>query len=348
MSAIYLTAKDRLALYTDLSTMLRAGIPIFEAVESLQEDAKGQMKKALQRIHAALVNGEPLSHALETMPQSFDPISVNLIRAAEEGGALETTLQNLAQSTQKDIAFSDELRTSMIYPIFVMVLFGGIVVLMLTFVIPRIAKVFVGLRVHIPAVTQFMIDASGFFQANWRYVVAGIFVVLAGGAVLFKMQKRAMIRGLLAFPGLRRLGRNIDLSRFTRSFGLLLHAGVPVDQALSLSRGVVQKKEMITLVDAMSKQVDAGKPISASLRPAKGLVPPIMIRSTETAERSGTLEQTMQDMAAYFEREVSNRLKAITTLLEPILLVVVGLMVGTLMITIIAPIYNLITQIRPN
>jgi len=348
MGAIYLTGKDRMGLYTDLGTMLRAGIPIMEAIESLQEDAKGQLKKALDVMHKALVNGEPLSTALSNMPQSFDPISINLIRAAEEGGALETTLQNLAESTQKDLAFSDELRTSMIYPVFVMVLFGGIVVLMLTFVIPRIAKVFLNLRVHIPAVTTFMIHASQYFQANWRYIAIGLFVAIAGFVVLFKMQKRAIIRGFLALPGLRRLGRNIDLSRFTRSLGLLLHAGVPVDEALTLSRGVVQKAEMVRLVDAMKRQVDAGKPLSGSLRAAKGLVPPIMIRSTETAEKSGTLEITMQDLAAYFEREVSQRLKAITTLLEPILLVVVGLMVGTLMITIIAPIYNLITQIRPS
>lgn len=348
MGAIYLTGKERLALFTDLGTMLRAGIPILEAVESLQEDAHGQMKKALKLVHDALINGRPLSLALEGMPQSFDAITVNLIRAAEEGGALETTLQDLAASTQKELAFSDELRNSMIYPVFVMVLFGGIIALMLTFVIPRIAKVFLGLRVHIPAATSFMIDVSQYFQANWRFVIVAVFVLVAAGAVLFKMQKRALIRMLLAMPGLRRLGRNIDLARLTRSLGLLLHAGVPIDEALSLSRGVVQKAEMVRMVDSLKRQIDAGRPLSGTFRASKGLVPPIMVRSVETAEKSGTLELTMQDLSGYFEREVSQRLKAITTLLEPILLVVVGLMVGALMVTIIAPIYNLITQIRPS
>ncbi len=349
MAAIYLSPKDRLAFFIDLGTMLRAGIPIMEAVEALQEDAKGEIKKALKKMHAALVNGQPLSEVMRQMPQAFDPVTVNLLQAAEESGALEIALQDLAVSTQKEIDFSDEIRASMIYPIFVMALFSGIVVLMLTFVIPRIAKVFVGLRVKIPPVTELMINTSGYFNQNWRLVVAVAFVLLAAGAVIVKVKKRAIIRALLALPGLKTLGRNIDFARFTRSLGLLLKAGVPVNEALTLSQRVVQKHEIDKLIVDMRKQVDLGKPISVSLRSARhGIVPPMMVRATETAESAGTLETTMHDLSEYFERQVTRSLKTITALTEPILLVVVGVMVGALMITIIAPIYNMISQISPN
>lgn len=344
---IRLNQKDRLQLFTDISTMLTAGIPILEAVESLISDAKANPLKVLTKIKQSLVNGEPLSRAMEQMPDAFDAITINLVRAAEAGGTLEETLKDVVAATRKEIAFSDSLRNTMIYPSFVMLVFTGIVILMLTFVIPRVAKVFSTMRVHMPTVTKWMIKASAFFMHHWLLVTVGVLATIGVIVIIGVTQKRAIIRLLLSLPGLKILGRNIDLTRMTRSFGLLLQAGVPLDEVLLLTKRVVQKKQMLAVIDLMSANLEAGKPLSEGLRDQKDVIPPMMSRSIETAETSGTLEQTMQNLAEYFDDQVSQRLKVISSLIEPILLVVVGVMVGALMITIIAPIYNLISQISP-
>jgi type II secretory pathway component PulF len=344
---IHMGGKERLSLFSDLSTMLTAGIPIMEAVVSLEEDATGNMKKVLAVLHDNLSNGEPLSKGLGRMPQAFDPISVNLIRAAEAGGTLEETLQDIVVTTKKELAFSEQLRNTMIYPLFVMGVFMAIVVLMLTFVIPRVAKVFSTMHVHMPFVTRAMISTSNFFTEHWVIITIAFVAVIIFIVGFIKANSRAIARLLLSLPGLKELGTNIDLTRFTRSFGLLMHAGVPVVEALSLSQKVVRKKSIIELIDRMKANVENGKPLSAGMRGTKGVVPPIMSRSIETAEESGTLEKTMQNLTEYFDEQVSGSVKVVSSLVEPVLLVLVGLMVGALMITIIAPIYNLISQINP-
>jgi type II secretory pathway component PulF len=344
---IRLKGKERLSLFGDLSTMLSAGIPIIEAVVSLEEDATGNMKKVLAILHGNLNNGEPLSKGMERLPKAFDQISVNLVRAAEAGGTLEETLHDIVITTKKELAFSDQLRNTMIYPLFVMGVFMAIVVLMLTFVIPRVSKVFSAMHVHMPLVTKVMIAVSNTFTQHWLILTAAFFALLIFVAGFIKVNSRAIARALLSMPGLKVLGTNIDLTRFTRSFGLLMHAGVPVIEALTLSQKVVRKKSIIALIDRMKVNVENGKPLSTGMRGSKGVVPPIMSRSIETAEESGTLEQTMQNLTEYFDEQVAGSVKVVSSLVEPVLLVLVGLMVGTLMITIIAPIYNLISQINP-
>lgn len=345
--SIRLKGKERLSLFSDISTMLTAGIPIMEAVVSLEDDASGNMKKALKVLHETLNNGEPLSKALGRMPNAFDQISVNLIRAAEAGGTLEETLHDIVQTTKKELAFSEQLRNTMIYPLFVMGVFLAIVVLMLTFVIPRVAKVFTAMKVHMPFVTKMMISASNTFTQHWLVVTVIFFAFILFLAGFIKANSRAIARTLLSMPGLKKLGTDIDLTRFTRSFGLLMHAGVPVIEALTLSKKVVRKKSIIAIIDHMQENVENGKPLSTGLRVKKGVIPPIMSRSIETAEESGTLEQTMQNLTEYFDDQVAGSIKVVSSLVEPVLLVLVGGMVGTLMITIIAPIYNLISQINP-
>lgn len=346
-SRIRLKSKERLSLFSDLATMLTAGIPILEAVESLESDATGNMRKVLGELHSTLNNGEPLSRGLARLPKAFEPISINLIRAAETGGTLEETLHDIVTTTKKELAFSEQLRNTLIYPAFVMVVFMAIVVLMLTFVIPRVAKVFSTMRVHMPWITRTMISLSETFMNNWLIIGVGFIVLVVGIVILVKVNSRAIARALLSLPYLRTLGINIDLTRFTRSFGLLMHAGVPLIESLNLSAEVVRKKAIVALVEQMRTNVEAGKPLSTGLRDAHGLIPPIMSRSIETAEQSGTLEKTMQNLTEYFDEQVSGSLKVISSLVEPVLLVVVGVLVGTLMITIIAPIYNLISQINP-
>jgi len=344
-SRLQLSGKDKLALFSDMSTMLTAGIPIMEIIESLSHDARGNTKEILAALHRSLDGGEPLSQGMAVFPRTFDPVTLNTMRAAEAGGTLEETLQDIVRTLKKELAFSDTIRTAMIYPAFIGVIFLGIILLMLTFVIPRISEVFTSLHVDMPPITKAMIAASNYFVSHWILVSVIALAAFVGVGLFVKTNSRAIIRLLLDLPGLRRLGINIDLARMTRSFALLTRAGIPLDEALVLSKRVIHKSEILRAIEHMQRNVESGRSLGSNLRQSQSAIPPIMARSIETAETSGTLEQTLQNLAEYFDEQVADSLKAATALLEPIIIVVIGVMVGALMVTIIAPIYNMISQI---
>lgn len=345
-SRIHLSGKEKLTLFTDLATMLTAGIPILEIVESLEADSRGSLRSVLRELKHSLTNGEPLSRGMEHFPRTFDAVTINTMRAAEAGGTLEETLADLVKTLKKDLAFSDSIRVAMIYPAFVGVIFTGIILLMLTFVIPRISQVFSAMHVEMPLITKIMIASSNYYIANWPMVSAAF----VGTIVLFYLfiaaNRRTVVRILLSLPGLKELGLNIDLSRMTRSFALLLRSGVPLDEALILSKRVVLKPEVLAAIVQMQRNIEAGRPLGDHLRETHSAIPSIMARSIQTAETAGTLEQTLQSLAEYFDDQVAESLKIVGSLLEPLMIIVIGIMVGGLMVTIIAPIYNLISQVN--
>jgi type IV pilus assembly protein PilC len=341
-----LSRKDKLTLVSNMATMLNAGIPTLEAVESLRDESKGLVRKTLDTLRGSLYEGHPLSHGMAKMPDTFDPVTINLVRAGEEAGTLETVLRDLTKSIKKEMAFSDQLKASMTYPLFVLLIFLGVLSFILSFVIPRISKTFSGFSGELPAATTFLIKVSTFFLDFFPFIILAGILLVVGLVVLYKIRRREVLNLLLSLPGLRKLGREIDLANFTRSMSLLLSAGIPVAEALEFSETVVSKKEVRKMIQDMKKRVNAGQPLSAGMRTAGRVAPSMMIRIVETAESSGALESAMQDLAQYFEAQVSKTLKLLATLLEPIMLVVMGLLVGGMMLAVIAPIYNLITQLN--
>ncbi len=338
--------QEKQTLISNLCTMLSAGLPVLEVVETLLVDSKGGTRKFLLLLQEHLNDGKSISEAMQQVPQSFDPVTINIIKAAEGSGTLTEALKDLEVSLKNDLAFRDQLRTSMIYPVFIFVILVGVLLLMLTFVVPRIAKVFIGLHVALPPATKFLIDLSTFMTTNYQLLAIGTFVVLALFAILINTQRRVMTNALFGLPFLKKLGREIDLARFTRSMSLLLKAGVPISEALALSREVILKKEIRHVADTMQQAITDGKPMSEGLQQVKHLVPTIMLRLVDMAERSGTLEGSMQNLAEHFQALVSQRLKTIAALVEPVMIVVVGILVGGIMLAIIAPIYTMINQVR--
>ncbi len=344
--ALQLVARDKLTLISNLATMLSSGIPILEAVETLLSESKGAMREVLLLLRKSLEQGHTVSDAMSKAPKAFDPVTINLVRAAEEAGTLEDSLHDLSQTIKKDIVFTSRLRGSMLYPLFVMVIFVGVLLMILLFVVPRISRVFAGLSVELPLPTQALIASSQFLISNYLIIIAVIVVIIVGLVTFYKLQKRVLIDAFLRLPLLSSLGRKIDLARFTRSMALLLKAGIPIAEALVLAKRVVVKKEVEAVIDDMIKSVDSGNPMTDALRHHKKVIPPMMVRILQTAELSGTLEKTMQELVEYFDEQVTNALKGMTDLIEPVLIVVIGLLVGGMMLAIVAPIYGIVGQIN--
>lgn len=326
--------------------MLRSGIPISEAVDSLLEESRGRLRKVLLVLREDLNQGKTIADSFEKFPKTFNPITINLIRAAEEAGTLDQTLKDLTENMKKDMEFSQKVRNALTYPALVVIVFSGVLLLIITFVIPKIAQVFDKLKVNIPLPTRILIASSKFFLAYTPYVVGGAIAIALTLLILYKKNRTLLIKALFSLPVLSTLGRQIDLTRFTRSFALLLSSGIPITEALTLSTHVLSRTEMVKAMHTARDYVNAGKELSEGLRQSKKVIPSMIIRVVEAGEKSGALESSMQELAEYYDNQVSNTLKRVIALLEPILLIVVGVMIGGMMLSIIAPIYQLIGNIK--
>ena len=340
-----LKGSEKISLVSSLATMLSAGIPILEVVNSLSEDAKGNPKRILTALKAGLISGKNVSASFEQFPNVFDAVTVNVIKASEEAGTLDITLRDLKENMRKEMEFTDKIRSAMLYPAFIAVVFGGVLLLILIVVVPKIATVFVRLRTELPLPTKILIFLSNAILHNTVSVIAGAGLIGVGAYFLFKSKRNLIFDVLFSLPLISQLVKEIDLTRFSRSLHLLLSSGLPITAALELTSRVVITRETARIIRVSRDMVLSGKTLSEGFRIAKGYFPTIMIKLMEAGEKTGTLDRSMQDISEYFDYQVSNTLKTLTALLEPIMLVLVGIVVGGMMLAIIAPIYGLISQV---
>ncbi len=342
---IKLSASEKIGLISNLSTMLSAGIPILDAVYSIREDTKGNVKKILDTLAEDLSQGKRVYTSFDKFPDAFDKVTVNVIKASEEAGTLDVTLKDLREGIRKQNEFNDKVRSALIYPIFIGVLFFLILLLNLIFVIPKIATVFKNLRIDLPLPTQILIFVSDLMVKNTIPFLGGLGIVTFLVYILVTKQRSFFLNLFFSLPIISDLVKLIDLTRFTRSLHLLLASGLPITGALQLTEDVVARKITADIIERSKDMITSGKTFSEGLRTGGGYVPAIMIKLIEAGEKTGSLDKSLQDISEYFDYEVTKTLFTLTTLLEPIMLVLVGVVVGGMMLSIIAPIYGLISQI---
>lgn len=344
---ISLSSNDKIALVSNMHTMLAAGIPILETIDSLLEDAKGNQKKLLETLKQDLIQGQHMYFTFAKFPKVFDNVTVNIIKASEEAGRLDVTLKDITQNIRKEMEFNDKIRSALIYPVFIMGVFVAVLTVILVVVVPRIATVFTRLNIELPLPTKIMIFMSNILLNYTILVILGIVGLVAGLIYLYKANKVLFINALTSLPYVSQLAQEIDLVRFTRSLYLLLTAGLPITTALELTQEVVVNRKVKHAIIHTKNVVMGGKKLSEGLKDNRRNIPPIMIKIIEAGEKSGSLDQSMADVSEYLDYQVSSTLKTLTALIEPIMLVFVGILVGGMMLAIIAPIYNLIGQLGP-
>lgn len=342
---IILSGNDKLTLMSNMSTMLQAGIPILEIVDSLLESSKGSQRKILETMKADLNEGKHIYSSLEKFPRAFDKVTVNIIKASEEAGTLDVVLNDVKENIKKDMEFSDKVRAALMYPIFIVFVFIAVLVMILVVVVPKIATVFTRLNVELPLPTQIMIGLSQFITSYTVPLIIFLVLFVVGIAYLYKMQKQIFLGILFSLPLVSELAKQIDLTRFSHSLYLLLNAGIPIVSALELSVSVVKKRDISDAIKKALEVVSSGKKLSDGFKENKHVFPGIMIKITEAGEKTGSLEKSMADTSEFLDYQVSKTLKTLTALLEPVMLVGVGVLIGGMMLAIIAPIYNLIGQV---
>jgi type II secretory pathway component PulF len=343
---VTLSYNDKIGLLGNFSTMLAAGISILESVDSLLEDAKGNQKKVLQALREDLVQGKHVYVCFSRFPQVFDKVTINIIKAAEEAGTLDVTLVDIKGHIQKEMEFLDKVRAAMIYPMMIFVVFVGVMLGILIFVIPRMASVFTRMKVELPLPTKIMITVSDFILNNYVGILITIAIAIISLIFIYKKKKSILTNILFSMPLINNLIKEMDITRFAQSMSLLLRSGLTITQALELCQEIVWRRDVSALIKHTHTVVMSGKRVSEGLRNGKGIVPIILIKIIEAGEKTGSLDKSLADIGEYMDYQVTRTLATLTSLLEPVMLIFIGVIVGGMMMSIIAPIYGMIGQIN--
>jgi len=342
---VTLSNNDKLSILSDLGTMLSAGIPLLESVEALLEDAKKNQKKFLEVLRDDLTQGKHVYFTFSKFPNVFSRVVTSIVKASEEAGTLDVTLKDLKENLKKDMEFSDKIRSALIYPLFIVGVFLAVLLMILIVVVPKISSVFSRMHVTLPLPTKIMIFMSDALLNQTIPVTLGLAVFSFLMLFLYRKQKKFLLNLIVKLPILASLAKDIDLTKFSRNFYLLLNAGIPITSALELTENVVVGRDVEEGIKKAKEVVVSGKKLSEGFKNDRKIFPSIMIRITEAGERSGSLDKSMSEISNFLDYQVSTKLKTATALLEPLMLAVIGVLVGGMMLAIIAPIYGLIGQV---
>lgn len=343
--SLSLSNNEKLGLISTMATMLTAGIPILETIDSLMEDAKGNQLKILKVVREDMMQGKPLYTSFARFPNVFNTVTINIIKSSEEAGTLDVVLKDIREQIQKDMEFMDKVKSALTYPVIIFFVFLIVMLVILIVVIPKIGTVFLQLRVNLPLPTKIMIFVSKAIISYPIPVILAVAAFIGGFIALYKFQKKAILGFLFSLPVVSSLIKQIDLTRFARSMYLLLSSGITITNALELSEDVVLRSDISKAITFAKETILSGKKLSEGFKQKKSIFPGIIIKIIEAGEKTGTLDKSMQDIADYMDYQVTNTLKTVTSLLEPLMLVIVGFLVGGMMMSIIAPIYGLISQV---
>ena len=341
------TAVELLLFIKQLAIMLRVGISIFESLTMLREQAQGRLKVILGKIISRVSAGEKLSDALGQFSNVFSDLIVQVIAAGEISGTLDQNLDYVAEFLERDLDFKRKVRAAMLYPMIVFTSVIGLVIAMGAFVFPKVIPVFSSLKAELPLTTKIMLWFANLLQDY------GVEIGVAFGAtvVLFPILLRvSFIRPIvqrltLHLPVFKRILKKFYLARFFRILGTLFGAGITIDMGLRSMIKIIDHAVFKSSASRLTEAVTRGGTLSNALEEEKHLFPLMCVHMVRVGERSGQLKQTFDYLGAFYEDELNDDLKNLGSLVEPILLLFVGLMVAFVAVSVIGPIYSLYDQI---
>lgn len=330
-------------------TMIRSGTPILEAVDILSEDTQNKNLAAiLRKIKDDLQKGKTLGESFRQFPHSFDEIFLTVIRAGEESGTLERSLDYLGKQILADYYLLQKVKGALLYPLVIIVAMIVMGFIMLGFVLPRIAKVFLSSGLPIPGVTKIIFNVSLFFQQYMIFIIVGFIVGIAGLAVFFlKGKGKAMVQKVLPrVPLVKKVFADLDIARFCRVLGTLLQSGVPIVHALKIASATLTLPKYIKIGAKLEAEVAKGASIKDILHKQGAGFPKMVTGMIAVGEEAGSLEKILFDISDFYDQEVDASLKNFTTVLEPALMIGVGIVVAFMVLSIITPIYSLVGSLQ--
>lgn len=339
-----ITSRDYCVFCRQMLAILSAGVSIINALQMLSEQTENvPLKKGIAKLADEVGKGETLSNAMRKQPKIFPSIFVNLVEAGEATGTLEVSFERMALQFEKDNQLQQVVKKAITYPIIVGVVAVGVIFAMMTFVIPTFMGMFEDMDVEMPAITQFVIGMSDFFVAYWWMVliivVAAVFLIKAyaktiSGRVLFGMLK-------IKLPVVKNVQVKSASAKFARTLSTLLRAGVPMMQALEITANTVEdnihfQRAILSARDQVSNGSSLEKPIKMC-----GLFPPMVEHMISIGEETGNLEDMLENVAEYYEEEVTTATEQMMAVLEPMMILILALIVGVIILAILQPMMTL-------
>ncbi len=330
------------------ATMIDAGIPIIKCLDLLESQTKDEaLKGVLNATRKDVKGGLSLTDALSKHPMVFSKLYVNMIRAAEIGGILDVILDRLAGFLEKEMEIRGKIKSAMMYPTIVLVFAFVMVAALLTFVLPKFKEIFSSMNVDMPPVTQALFDSSDWFKAYW-YVVMLVGIV---GYVAFKQYDKTtkghynIDKIKLKLPIVGDLSLKLSISRFTRTFGTLIASGVPMMRSMEIIGETSGNAVLAEAVANARVSIREGAKISAPLA-SSGLFPAMVTHMIDVGEETGRLSEMLTKVSDFYDDEVDAMVKGLTSMIEPLLIVFMGVLVGFIAISVMSPIFKLVSSIH--
>ena len=337
------SALDLALLTRQLATLVRAGLPLEEALLAVSEQSeRSRIKGILLGVRAKVLEGHTLASGLEGFPNAFPNVYRATVAAGEQAGKLDSVLERLADYTESRHSLRQKVSHALIYPTVLTGLALAIVVLMLVYVVPKVVGVFETTGQTLPILTRMLIWLSTFLQDWWWLVLGGIAAVAVAVNRLLSREdnRRRYHRWLLALPVFGRVSRGINTARFTRTLSILTSSGVPVLEALKIGGSVVTNLPMRDAVEAATVRVREGGAIGRALALSR-LFPPMSIHLISSGEASGELDAMLERAAGHQENEMDSLLGTMLSILEPALIIIMGLIVLAIVLAILLPIFQM-------
>ncbi|MBX4199439.1 type II secretion system F family protein [Candidatus Saccharibacteria bacterium] len=336
--------KERVIFSRQLSTLINAGLPLLQSLSTVHEQTKHKMLKAIiGKVMSDIEGGSSLATAMEKYPTVFNDVYVNLVAAGEASGSLDTSLDRLATQQEKDAEVISKVRGAMIYPAIVIVVLFAILLFMTTTVLPQVASLYESLPgAKLPFITQILLDFSNFLTHFWwlSLIIFAAMIFLLRRFIKSENGRKTVDRLKITMWPVGPLFMKLYMARFARTGSTLVGAGVPMIKMLTTTANAIGNSLVAGSLLKATEQVKGGKTLSSSLKDDPyflDLVPNMI----SIGEQSGALEKMMTRLADYYEKEVENQIKAINTIIEPVLMIVVGVIALVIVAAVLLPIYGL-------
>lgn len=329
------------------STLISAGLPLEASLTALSEQTEdARLGQVLTQVKDRVSEGSSLANALGEHRNIFSDLYINIVKAGEASGTLDIVLLRLADFLEKQAALTSRVRSALIYPIFMFFIGGGVLFFTMTYVIPRIAKIFEDSEKALPVMTVILINVSGFFS-NHILLILLVIPILVIGAYRFNRTERGQMffdRLSLKLPIFGKITSMVVIARFTRTLGTLLASGIPLLDALTIGEAVMGNKVYGKTLEEVRTNVREGASLAKPLRDS-GVFPPLVTRMIAVGEQTGEMEQMLNKVADIYDQQVETMVSTLTSLLEPVMIVIIGAIMGFIVFAVLLPIFNLTSTI---
>ena len=326
-----------------LSTLVGAGFPLVSAIDTLiPQTGSHVFKKTLANIKDSIVEGKSFADALSLYPGVFSAIYINMVRSGETSGTLEIVLERLADIAEKQQALRSQIRSALVYPVFMLIIGAVVLFFLLAYIVPNITSIFSDMNQILPAPTRFLMAFSDFFKHYWWVILIIMLVVILAVRSIKKTLRGSYFldKSLLSFPLVGTLARKLAVARFSRTLGSLLENGVPMLHALEIVKNIVGNIIISNAVETAAKEVEGGQGLGMVLAESK-VFPNLFTQMVKVGEQSGELEKMLKKAADVYENEIELSVMNITSMLEPVMILIMGIIVAFIVISICLPIFEM-------